>query len=200
MSRSALFFFALVVCITSACQLDLNAGSESETTLSQPTTTPPPLPTAANTFSGQLVTDSRVGFTFYAPEGWTLYAPDDVSQSIAYAYTMQSSVSGPGGGGSLPPGVSKVDLYVNPSETGASFATIQTRIEQQDLEDPNLAVTSKEITRLDNGMDALLVRGTGMGGDFVSLYLLVKGYEVSATTAGDEQYLWDIVNSLRETN
>jgi hypothetical protein len=201
MSKSALFFFVLVIFITSACQLNPNVGSASEATLPQPTDMPSPSATTAETLSGQLVTDTRVGFTFYYPDGWTFYSPGDVSTATAYAYTMQSSAPSPdGGGGGLPPNTSKVDLYVNPSDAGASFPTIQTRLEQEDQENEILTLHSIEATRLENGMDALLVRGTGMGGDFVSLHILLKGYEVIATVSGDEQYLWDIANSLRETN
>jgi hypothetical protein len=205
MSKSALFLFVLVVFITSACQLDVNSGSQNEEPLSQPTNMPTTSAAASatplQTVSGQMVTDSRVGFTFNYPEGWTLYAPDDVSTAVAYAYTMQSSVpSEGGGGGPLPPNTTKIDLYVNPNDPTASFSTIQARIEQQDLESENLVVHSTETTRLENGMEALLVRGTAMGGDFVSLHILIKGYEVIVTALGDEQYFWDLVNSLRETN
>jgi hypothetical protein len=200
MSKSANFFFVLVVLMTSACQLDINAGSSSEEPLSQSTNTPVPPTPSAETFSGQMVVDNRVGFTFYYPEGWSLFSPGDVSSATAYAYSMQSFEAGPGGGG-LPPNMTKVDLYVNPSDSGASLATIQTRLAQENLDDSiSLTLLSTEVTSLENGMDALLVRGTGMGGDFVSIHIMVKGYEVIATVLGDEQYLWDIMNSLREVN
>jgi hypothetical protein len=199
MSRLTIAAFILVALIASACNVGTDAGSESEVQIPQGTATAPIA--TQNTVSGQTVTDTRVGFTFTYPDGWTLLAPGDVTDSVAYAYTMQSipPTTG-GGGGGLPEGETKIDLYINPSDANVSLANIESRIQQEDADSDIFTIATIEPTTLADGRQALTVRGSGMGGDFMSIYTIIKGYEVSGAVFGDEQRLLDVFNSIRETN
>jgi hypothetical protein len=198
MSRLTLAALMLIALIASACNVGTDTGSENEVQIPQGTDTAPIA--TQNTVSGQTVTDTRVGFTFTYPEGWTLVAPGDVSDATAYAYTMQSFELTTGGSGGLPEGETKIDLYINPSDANASLANIESRIQQEDADSDIFTVAAIEPTTLADGRQALTVRGSGMGGDFMSIYTIIKGYEVSGAVFGDEQHLLAILNSIRETN
>ena len=194
MSRLVVTALLSTILLLSACNMNTNPGSENDVEL--PTFTD--IPTESSDVTGQVVTDTRVGFTFTYPEGWTLFAPGDVSDAVAYAYSMQS-VEATVGGEPLPEGESKIDLYVNLTEMNSTLENVQNRVQQEDAESDILTINSVEPTTLDNGMEALLVRGTGMGGDYATIYTIVKGYEISVVVFGDEQYLWQVANSIQPT-
>jgi hypothetical protein len=196
MSRLVCPILLIMVLVLSACNMNADPGSDTGVVLPQFTDVPTSVP--VSTTQGQTVTDTRVGFTFTYPVGWTLFAPGDVTSAVAYAYSMQS-VEPTVGGEPLPEGESKIDLYVNLTEANSTLDNIQTRVQQEDAESDILTINSVEPTTLDNGTAALLVRGSGMGGNFATLYTIVKGYEVSVVVLGDEQYLWQVANSIQPT-
>jgi hypothetical protein len=198
MSRLTLITLIVMMLIVSACNIGADAGADGEGQVLEVRDIE--VLATQETFTGEMVTDTRIGFTFYYPEGWTFVSPGDVTNSVAYAYTMQSMELTTGGGGSLPEGETKIDLYVNPSDANMTLTSIENRLRQEDADNEILTISSIEPTALSNGREALTVRGTGMGGEFMSIHTIVKGYEVSGSVFGDEQHLLDVLNSIRETN
>lgn len=182
----------------SACNVGTDAGSESQTqNIETPESLTTPAPATQSTLLGPIYTDTRIGFTFNYPEGWIIWEPGDTTTVTAYAITLQSFDPGPGGGGSLPEGESKIDVYVNPADTNVTLEAIETRLNNEDGENDLMTIASIEPITLAAGMAGLLVRGEGMGGPFVSIHTLVNGFEVSINLFGDEQDLWYVADSLR---
>ena len=174
-----------------ACNLVSNTGSEQELQITQPANTPSP-----DVPSGQQATDTRVGFTFAYPDGWTLIAPQNTSDAVAYSYTVQSFEPPAAGSGGFPEDESKVDIHVNPTDT-ASLESIRARLGEDEANNI-LIIHNKERLTLDAGLEALVIQATGFkGGSFTGIYTVINDHEVALTEIGDEQYLWQVANSLR---
>jgi hypothetical protein len=61
-----------------------------------------------------------------------------------------------------------------------------------------LTIHDEERVTLRNGLEALVIHATGFqGGDFTGIYTVIHEHEVSLTGIGDEQYVWQVANSLR---
>ena len=171
MSKVSISLFIVAALLISACNVATDTGSDSEVENGQVRDIE--VIATQPTFSGQMVTDTRVGFEFNYPDGWTFVSPGDVTNSTAYAYTMQSFELGVGGE-PLPEGETKIDLYINPSDANASLTNIENRIQQEDANSEILTIESIETTTLESGREVLVVRGTGMAGEFLSIYAIIR--------------------------
>jgi len=139
--------------------------------------------------------DTLVGFSFAYPQDWWLSSGENPN-AVAYAITLQSETPGIGGGG-IPAGVTKLDIYVDRSRNDMTIAELQERNHRN--RDAGRATTLQEETHtLNNGMAAIYLRqDSAMGGVTSSLLLIINGHGIQITLYGDENYLWQIANSIQ---
>ena len=197
MHKLSITALMIALLLLSACNPAGTPGAESDIQLTQPLATLSPLAAQTPITAVALqYTDSRIGFTFSYPDGWTLIAPADVTDAVAYSYTIQSFEPTTGGGEGFPDDETKIDILVNASETVDSLDSIRERL-SQDEASGNLTIEHEERVTLEGGIEALVIHGTGFqGGEFVGIYTIINGHEVGMTGFGDEQAIMQVANSL----
>ena len=205
MRKIILFTSLIAMLLLAACGDEADTASEddsSQAPITESTTSSNiPEDTQDPTFSGVGYTDEQVGFTINYPEDWTIIAPNVSETAISYVVTLQSFTpqqggAGGSGGSGVPQGESKMDILITPDDD-VTLETIRQRLQQQ-IDENTFVLESEEQITLETGIEALVIRGNGFrGGDFVTIYTAFDGSEVVFNIIGDEQFLFDVANTLR---
>ena len=196
MSKRAIPMLPIVILVVMACNLVTNTGSEQEEPITPSVNTPSSVTESPAALSGETFTDTRVGFTFTYPEGWTLIAPQNIEDAVSYSYTMQSFEPPAAGSEGFPEGESKIDIHVNPTDT-TSLENIRARLGEDEANN-DVTIHDEQRVTLGGGLAALVIQATGFqGGSFTGIYTVINGHEVALIGLGEDEYVWQVANSLR---
>lgn len=140
--------------------------------------------------------DTIVGLALEYPGDWTIIELTDEqkAQAVGYSTTFHSWPAGPGGGGGIPDGGTKIDLAVN--RTGAmSLADASAQFRQQ-FQAPDKVLAEEPIV-LASGLQGLRFRTSSIFGEAEQALFLVNGYMVIFGGLGDEVVIQQILQTLR---